>query len=425
MKKTRRDFLKLAGAAGLAVMAPLTLRGKARAAEATDMPWTGTFFVTVHAGGGWDPTSLCDPKGRANEATEDPMNMYFTGDIGQIGNISYAPVGSNQTFFEKHYRNVLVLNGVDTQTNSHDAGTRHTWCGQLAEGHPSLSAVVAAALGPDRPMAFVTNGGYDITNGEVAATRIGNTGIFQRIAEPHRVDPLYNEREYHLPSAQARIQRFQADRLAAMADKQHLPKVSRAINSLQLARRSDNELQRLTEALPDSLDDSNNPLRRQAQLAMAAAKAGLAISANLTVGGFDTHGNHDDNHIPRLSRLLDGVDFLWDEAERQGVADRLVVMVGSDFGRTPGYNDTNGKDHWSITSVMLMGQGIEGNRVIGKTDERHRPMTVNSQTLAVDDDGIRLEPKHIHRALRKLVKIDDSDVAKRYFVPGEDLPLLG
>jgi hypothetical protein len=420
--KTRRDFLKLAGAAGLAVMGPLSFTKRARAANE---PWLGTFFVTVHAGGGWDPTSLCDPKGRANEETDDPMNMYFTGDIGEIGNLSYAPVGNNQWFFERHYQNLLVLNGVDTQTNSHDAGTRNTWCGQLTEGHPAFSAVVAAALGPDRPMAFVTNGGYDVTQGEVAATRIGNTGVFQRIAEPHRVDPLYNEREYHLPSTQARIKKFQAERLATMADRQHLPHVRKSINSLQLARRSDNELQRLTEALPESLDDSNNPLRRQAQLAMAAAKAGLAISANLAVGGFDTHGNHDANHIPRLERLLDGVDFLWQEAERQGIADRLVVMVGSDFGRTPGYNDTNGKDHWSITSVMLMGQGIKGNRVIGQTDERHGPMTVNPQSLAMDDAGIRIQPNHIHRALRKLAKIEDSDVAQRYFVPGEDLPLLG
>jgi uncharacterized protein (DUF1501 family) len=197
------------------------------------------------------------------------------------------------------------------------------------------------------------------------------------------------------------------------------------MSALYLARTSDNELARLTEALPGELDNGDNPLKRQSQLAVASFKAGLSISANLTIGGFDTHGNHDQNHIPRLQRVLAGVDFLWDEAERQGIAGELVVMVGSDFGRTPGYNDNNGKDHWSITSVMLMGKGIRGDRVVGATDERHRPMTVDPTTLAVSDDGVRIEPKHIHRALRRLAGVEESEVARNFYVSGEDLPILG
>ena len=56
----------------------------------------------VNAGGGWDPTSICDPKWRAYEEEQDPMNYYFTGDIGTAGNIRYAPVAGNQAFFDKY-----------------------------------------------------------------------------------------------------------------------------------------------------------------------------------------------------------------------------------------------------------------------------------------------------------------------------------
>ena len=73
----RRDFMKLCGAAGLAVMAP------GGGAFAQDAPTDDRFWVFVHATGGWDPTSLCDPKGRANEEEENPMNMYFKDDIGE------------------------------------------------------------------------------------------------------------------------------------------------------------------------------------------------------------------------------------------------------------------------------------------------------------------------------------------------------
>lgn len=58
MAMDRRDFLKLCGAAGLVVSTPALLPRRARA---QDEPATGPFWVFVHASGGWDPTSLCDP----------------------------------------------------------------------------------------------------------------------------------------------------------------------------------------------------------------------------------------------------------------------------------------------------------------------------------------------------------------------------
>ena len=129
---------------------------------------------------------------------------------------------------------------------------------------------------------------------------------------------------------------------------------------------------------------------------------------------FDTHGNHDAAHIPQLQRVLEGLDFIGKEAERQGVPGNYVVMAGSDFGRTPGYNDTDGKDHWSITSVIAMGKGIRGGRVIGETTERHDLKSVDPKTLKVSDSGIHLEPKHIHQNLRRLAGIESDELMGFY-----------
>jgi len=75
----------------------------------------------------------------------------------------------------------------------------------------------------------------------------------------------------------------------------------------------------------------------------------------------------------------------------------MVVVMQSEMGRTPTYNQGNGKDHWSIGSIMFLGPGIKGNRVIGATDEKQFHVPLDPQTLAIDKDkGIRVRPEHIH-----------------------------
>ncbi|MFZ9886416.1 MAG: DUF1501 domain-containing protein [Myxococcota bacterium] len=416
----RRDFLKLAGLCGLSVCLP---RSPLRAQES--ILYDGPFFVLVNAGGGWDPTSLCDPKGKLSDDEENPMNRsYFATDIVEAHGIRYAPVGYNDTFFQRFGPELLVLNGIDSATNGHDSGSRHTWSGRLAEGFPSFGALVAAAKSRASPMAYLSNGGYDLTMGLVAPTRNGNTGALQRIAYPNRIDTNNADSRYFTDATYERIRAAQAARLDEQRAETKLPRKRHAMDTLFTARIGEGEVRRLTDFLPSELDNSNNPLKRQSQLAIASYKAGLSVSVNLSIGGFDTHGNHDQNHIPRLSLLLEGVEYLLDEAERQGVRERVVVAVGSDFGRTPGYNDSNGKDHWSVTSMLLLGPGIRGGRTIGATDERHKPLSLDLTTLQPSDAGERLSPEHVHVNLRRLAGIAEHELAAQFPLALESAPDL-
>lgn len=405
----RRDFIKLAGASGLALASPLPFAGTAEAQEG----YSGPFVVFVGASGGWDPTSFCDPKGYlgAEPSAADMNQSFAAADIGTVGNIKFAPVTYYQTFAEKHYQRMLVLNGVNSQTNGHDSGQRNTGSGKLDEGFPAFGALMAAEYGGGLPMGFITNGFYDDTAGVAARTRVGNINAFRRIADYNRINPD-GDQYFHTTETMARIEQAQRSRLAALQEVQKLPKLDRSIGTLHLARSSENILSRLL----DVLDQDNTPqgqVERQAQLAIAAYKAGASVSATLSMGGFDTHGNHDNNHLPRLDQLWQGVDYLWEEAERQGVADKLIVVVGSDFGRTPRYNDGNGKDHWSITSMVVMGQGIVGNRTLGETDYEHRSIGVDPNTLA-PGGPMDIQPGHVHWELRKLVGIESSEASLRF-----------
>lgn len=420
----RRSFLRMTAAAGLAVGSSPFVPRRAFAQEAEAAGYAGPYWVHVHLGGGWDPTLLCDPKGRKNEEAADPVNMYFEDEIEQVGPFRVAPVDGAVDFFTRFRDQLVVLNGVDAQTNSHETGTRYSASGSMDPGTPAFNALVAAH--PDQPpsLSYLSHGGYDVTAGLVAPTRIPDTSSILSIAYPERLSPNDPDSLLLPVDQMERLRQARKDRLQRLHDQAALPRIRQSIAMLQQARSGDNELARLAEALPGSFVDTNNPLIRQAEVTMACFQAGVTMSANLSIGGFDTHGNHDASHTPRIEQVLQGLTFLWDEAERRGLADKLVVVVGSDFGRTPWYNDTQGKDHWSISSMMLMGAGIGGGRVIGATDERQVPIGVDPKTLKTDPNGIRVTYAHVHASLRELAGLQGWETAERFDV-GDTLPLLG
>lgn len=397
-------------------------------AQPSGSAYTGTYWVFIHAGGGWDPTSLCDPKGMATANENDPINRYLTSDIRTAGNINYAPIDGLDAFFTSRASELLVINGIDTGTNGHDQGTRGTWSGRTAEGHPPIGALVAATHGAALPMPFIGYGGYLETQGVTNAVPLGDGGLLHNLAHPDRLDPQNSEENYFgHPAVPATIQAAQQRRLERLQGRTYLPRVRNGLGQLLLARTGQEDLRRVSDALPEQFADGRE--ERQVQVALAAYQAGLSVGVSISLGGFDTHGNHDNDHFPRLVDFVNVADFVMQEAERMNIADRVAVVMGSDFGRTPGYNNGNGKDHWPITSMMMMGPGITGGRVLGATDARHNPLLIDPVTLLEHPDqsdnspGVRLGIAHVHRALRDLAGVPDQYKAD-FPLAGEDLPIF-
>lgn len=416
----RRDFIRMAGCAGLAVFSPLARPGSAQAAG-SDEPYNGPFYAMVNAIGGWDTTYLCDPKG-VNGINQG----YRAGEIRQVASspIQYAPIGNNQYFFEKYGRELLVLNGVDMATTGHFPGSRYAWTGNLESSeYPTFAALVAAAKSPELALAHLSYGGYDSTGNLIPLARISRVQHLNVLMSPdHRngdaQDPFY-------PRATIdRIRQAAAERHADHADHEHLPSRREAMSSLFTSKLGALELNRLKEYLPSSFP-TDNPMKAQALIAAAAFKAGICVSVNMVFGGFDSHARNDAEQYAKLPKVLEGIDVLMERAGELGIRDKVVVVAASDFGRTPRYNSGNGKDHWSIGSVMIMGQGVRGNRVIGATDEEQRAFTINANTLQLEHNGIKIRPEHIHRALRTHAGIIDHPISRRFELDGEDLNLLG
>ena len=104
--------------------------------------------------------------------------------------------------------------------------------------------------------------------------------------------------------------------------------------------------------------------------------------------------------------------MLWTLAEEKGLADRITLVIGSDFGRTPYYNSEDGKAHWPIGSVMVMAKNAPwGNRVLGSTDEVQNAQPTNPSTFVRDDTGgTIIYPKHVHKSLRRYLGLENTAV---------------
>ena len=408
----RRDFLKLLAATGLQAAVPWSAR-----AQSTFTPYTGPLFVSISARGAWDVTSLCDPK------ADPTINTWAADGTGaaQTGNISYAPWAANaETFFTTFRDHMLVVNGIDTGTNAHDAGVTHSWSGRQSEGYPSWPALCAAVHGPTQPIAMLYNGGYGETANVIRYSRVTDPSDLGRLVNSEYLEgrsqgqPVYEDR-FYLEADQARLRAWQDQRLAdVQGDAAILPRQRSAADALYLARLGAAELDAFGDLLAaETL--SGDLLQRQAQIALLSYLAGLTVSADLQLGGFDTHDDHDTRHQPLLEQLLAGVLFLFQRAGELGISDRLVVTMGSDFSRTPRYNDVDGKDHHPIGSAMvLMENAPWGNQVFGDTDDGHLPRTIDPTTGAYSESGVRIVPAHLHDLLRRVAGIESDALTAQF-----------
>ena len=374
-------------------------------------------LVTLQLNGGVDVTMLCDPK--TNVSGEPKINHWADSlDPQQAGEIVYAPVANNDLLFERFGQDMMVINGVDSQTNSHETGQLFNWTGVNSEGKPSLTALFAAAQAPEQPLSYSVFGGLARTAGVIGYNRFDDLSVLRSLTQPD-IDPWSGESKRWASqiaraqqSVDAEVARLQE--MGALSVRQRL-----SVGDFAEARLQRDSLDKLAELIPDEEDIvqreefnaggemfSSN-LKQQMQSALLVFQSGLGVSADLELGGFDSHEENEPIQEALLSHLYEALSYFWDTAESLNLAHRILLVIGSDFGRTNFINEGNGKDHWPIGSYIIMEQGAPwGNRVVGATDELHFARPLDPTTLQEDRNGVLLTPTHIHQALREYLQID-------------------
>jgi len=546
----RREFLKTLSATGMAVCSPMVLSNRAYA-EAVPV---NRYFVFLHLGGGWDPTSLCDPKGNIlrrdidPEAREggSPVNRYCEASIRRAVDVSldsgidsqmrYAPylgtfnaddidtadestantglsinmiqrvlagsiadrvlnadttagagfswsqakensaaiilsnaeailegtvdtvdfgslIDDNPLLFNGLARNgttmnadrfvfdafyclysgrARILNGIDNRTNGHDTGTRFADTGSMDRAYPDFSALYAAVKGAEMPLAFITDGrGNNETAGLVARSSANDVGVFNAIADP--------EGNYLQNGLASLIGQAKDQRRELLAEKETLPSRVRLRSQLYMVRDEGVAFSGVAAELATpaadtpqrALDDrARNNRQRQMRIGAAAMDAGMASSMQIGFGGFDTHNDHDNRHFFRIRDVLVDLHYLWQALDVYNIEDKTTVILGSDFGRTPWFNGGMGKDHWAVTSYVLLGRDVVGGTVVNATDALVGPQNVQVSAGQIvpassNSGGIRMTPAHLHKKLREAGNIQNHEFSLRFPIEAEDLPILG
>ncbi|HKV37583.1 MAG TPA: DUF1501 domain-containing protein, partial [Blastocatellia bacterium] len=84
-------------------------------------------------------------------------------------------------------------------------------------------------------------------------------------------------------------------------------------------------------------------------------------------GGFDTHSDQINGtdrltgqHADLLGNFSDAIDAFYQDMAQHQLADQVVVMQWSEFGRRPGENDSRGTDHGTASSIFVIGDAVQG-----------------------------------------------------------------
>jgi uncharacterized protein (DUF1501 family) len=114
-------------------------------------------------------------------------------------------------------------------------------------------------------------------------------------------------------------------------------------------------------------------LGRHLLLARRMCEAGAGF-VTIHSAGWDNHADGNNPGIERgmemLGRPLDkAVSAFLEDIEARGLADKILLVITGDFGRTPKINARSGRDHWTnLCTLAFAGGGLNMGQVIGQSD---------------------------------------------------------
>jgi uncharacterized protein (DUF1501 family) len=392
---SRRDWLRLttAGFVGYSLSGWLG----ALAADAASHPQRKRSCILLWMSGGPSQLDTFDLKfGHANGGPFKPMATNVPG----------IKISEHLPKIAQYMDQLAIVRSLHSKEGDHGRATYLLRTGYLPQGpiqYPSIGALVSKELGDE---------GSHLPNFvSVAPFRIFNQGAFgsgflgprhaplvvgetarpagaprQNAADQAlRVQDLVPPAEVSTAQMEARLEQLkqvQSDFLAMHPDLPALSHQNAYDRAVRLMRTTAAKAFDLDQEKPKVRDDYGRNLFGQGcLLARRLVERGVPF-IEVTLNGWDTHAQNA-NTVRNLSQTVDAAwATLMRDLKIRGLLETTLIVWMGEFGRTPKFPRTDGRDHWPNSfSAVLAGGGIKGGTVIGDTgpdgaEIKDRPVTV-------------------------------------------------
>ena len=370
-KASRREFLftGLVGALGLTLGDMMKLR----ALETDVFEPKAQSLIHIFLPGGmahqesWDPKPLAPIEYRGPLGTVDTKipGIKFSQNLAQTAQIADK---------------LTICRGMTHGEAAHERGTHNMFTGYRpspAIQFPSLGAVVSHELGsrnnlppyvcvPNVPNEFAGTGYLSTAFGPFSlGADPANKGF--KVRDLNMRDGITQERFDRRRSILSTVdEHFRAvEKSDAISAMDSFYQAAYALVSSKEARESFNLAAESDEIKKEY---GENEAGQRMLMARRLVEGGVRL-VSLTFGGWDFHSNIAGAMNGSLPKFDQAFATLIRDLDRRGMLDKTLVMVSSEFGRTPKINKDAGRDHWPrVFSVAFAGGGFKRGYIHGSSD---------------------------------------------------------
>ena len=333
-------------------------------------------------------TASIDPKPGLTTIDSPPGNVRLFRNIPVLTGSDRPAVSE---FFTDWGELTAVVNGVEVRSIAHEECTKRILTGTNNSDRPDMGAIAGVENGRDLAVPYMILGNTAFAGPYGGYS--GRAGVVGQIIT--LLDPSFSYSVFFGRSTRFRPSSDEADLI-----KQHVlnradaRRASVGQAGVNKQRMDDfiNSVQRrdLLRPMLGNPEDADLAFQLefepQIDLALKLFKDGISRSVLIEhPGGWDTHSQSHAQQIPLHQHLYTGLNTLMQKLVEQGLFANTTVVVLSEMSRTPKLNGDNGKDHWPVTSSMVIGSNVKGGQVYGGTDDYQNSVTTNLTTGKPDD----------------------------------------
>lgn len=368
----RRGFLQLGtiGGLGLTVNNHSTLLAE----TASTLPVKAKSVIYIYLPGGFASQETFDPKPFAPVEYRGPLDSIDT---------SIAGIKFSQYLVDtaKIANKLSVIRSMTHNEAAHERGTHNMFTGwrpSPAIQYPSIGSIVGYKLGIRNNLPpYIT---VPTVPNEYAGSGYLSHSFSSFSIGGNPEDPNFKVRDLKLPDG-ITLQRFDKRKKMLEVVNRNFDDSQKSDALLAMNSFYDNAFSLMdSSAAIEAFDLSTekedtkdaygkNSAGMRMLLSRRLIEAGVRF-VTMTYGGWDHHDNIASNIQVQLPPFDKAFAALINDLDARGILDSTLVIVGTEFGRTPKINPTAGRDHWpKLYSAVMAGGGIKRGVIYGESNE--------------------------------------------------------